>query len=54
MRLYLLIVKLKRTNEIMRMNMIRSGIVVLRALAFGYLSIRIGFNEPISFSKRGS
>lgn len=27
----------------MKMNAIRSGIVVLGALAFGYLSIQIGF-----------
>jgi len=43
-----------RTSEIMSMNTIRPGIVVLRARVFGYLSIRTGFNEPISFPKRGS
>lgn len=29
----------------MKMNAIRSGIVVLGALAFGYLSIQIGFKS---------
>nr|KYP72847.1 hypothetical protein KK1_005450 [Cajanus cajan] len=33
----------RKASSDMKMNAIRSGIVVLGALAFGYLSIRIGF-----------
>lgn len=41
--------QIPRSN--MKMNAIRSGIVVLGALAFGYLSIRIGFKPYLEKAK---
>ncbi|GAU33460.1 hypothetical protein TSUD_380960 [Trifolium subterraneum] len=35
----------------MKMNAIRSGIVVLGAIAFGYLSIQIGFKPYLEKAK---
>lgn len=35
----------------MKMNAIRSGIVVLGAVAFGYLSLRIGFKPYLEKAK---
>ncbi|KAK2447786.1 hypothetical protein P8452_12041 [Trifolium repens] len=35
----------------MKMNAIRSGIVVLGAIAFGYLSIQIGFKPYLENAK---
>ncbi|MCI39578.1 hypothetical protein A2U01_0060810 [Trifolium medium] len=39
------------TKSDMKMNAIRSGIVVLGAIAFGYLSIQIGFKPYLEKAK---
>ncbi|RDX66234.1 hypothetical protein CR513_55019, partial [Mucuna pruriens] len=43
-----------KSGSDMKMNAIRSGIVVLGALAFGYLSLQIGFKPYLEKAQNQS